>query len=49
MVNTVLSWPTNATRYFSQSTTNLGAVATWGTVSPPPVVVGGQNVVSPGR
>ncbi|MEI7940515.1 MAG: choice-of-anchor D domain-containing protein, partial [Verrucomicrobiota bacterium] len=44
--NMVLSWPTNATGYSLQSATSLGTAAVWGTVSPPPVVVGGQNVVT---
>jgi uncharacterized repeat protein (TIGR02543 family) len=44
--NMVLSWATNATGYSLQATTNLGTAAVWGTVSPPPVVVNGQNVVT---
>ena len=44
--NMVFSWPTSATGYTLQSTTNLGSAAVWSTVSPPPVVVSGQNVVS---
>ena len=44
--NMVLSWPTNATGYTLQSTTNLSTAAVWGVVSPPAVVVNGQNVVT---
>src|ERR1035437_3612243 len=42
----VFSWPTNATGYTLQSSPNLGSAAVWSTVSPSPVVVGGQNVVT---
>ncbi len=43
--NVILTWPTNATGFTLQSITN--AVSTnWSTVSPAPVVVGGQNTVT---
>jgi uncharacterized repeat protein (TIGR03803 family) len=47
----VFSWPTNVagfdyTGYTLQSTTNLGSSAVWGTNSPAPVVVNGQNTVT---
>jgi len=46
----ILTWPTNYAgfsyaRYTLQSTTNLGSSAVWTTNSPPPVVIGGDNVV----
>jgi formylglycine-generating enzyme required for sulfatase activity len=41
----VLFWPTKATNYVLQSTTNLLPVA-WSPVSPAPVVVNGQNTVT---
>ena len=41
----LLTWPTNATGFTLQSTTNLGSSAFWTTVSPGPVVIGGENVV----
>lgn len=44
--NMVFRWPTNFTGYTLQSTTNLGTAAVWSTVSPPPVVVNGQNAVT---
>jgi len=43
--NVILAWPTNATDFTLQSTTNLGSLAVWGTISPGPVVIGGENVV----
>lgn len=43
--NLVFTWPTNATRVFLQSTTNLAAPV-WTTVSLPPRVVSGQNTVT---
>lgn len=42
----IFSWPTSATGFTLQSTTNLGTAAVWGAVSPSPVVVNGQNVVT---
>jgi uncharacterized repeat protein (TIGR03803 family) len=44
--NVILSWPTNAVTFTLQSTTNLIPPAAWNTVSPGPVVVNGQNVVT---
>jgi beta-glucanase (GH16 family) len=44
--NVVLTWPTNATGFTLQSTTNLGSSAVWSTNSPAPVVVNGQNTVT---
>jgi hypothetical protein len=44
--NVVISWATNSTGFTLQSTTNLVAPANWNTVSPGPVVIGGQNVVT---
>jgi formylglycine-generating enzyme required for sulfatase activity len=41
----VLSWPTTATNFVLQSTTNLSPAA-WSTNSPAPVVVNGQNTVT---
>jgi uncharacterized repeat protein (TIGR03803 family) len=46
----ILTWPTNYGAfsydgYTLQSTTNLGPAAFWTTVSPQPVVIGGQDVV----
>jgi DNA-binding beta-propeller fold protein YncE len=41
----ILTWPTNGTGTTLQSTVYLGASAVWNTNSPPPVVIGGQNVV----
>ena len=48
--NMILTWPTNYlsfdyTGYILQSTTNLASPAVWTSVSPSPVVIGGQNVV----
>ncbi len=42
----ILTWPTNATGFTLQSTTNLVSPAVWTTVSPGPVVVNGQNAVT---
>jgi hypothetical protein len=44
--NVILTWPTNATGFTLQSTTNLGSSAVWATNSPAPVVVNGQNTVT---
>jgi len=46
----ILAWPTNYagfsySAYTLESTTNLGSSAVWSTNSPPPVVIGGDNVV----
>jgi hypothetical protein len=43
--NIILTWPTNATSFTLQSTTNLVSRA-WTTNSPAPVVVNGQNTVT---
>lgn len=42
----ILTWPTNATGFTLQSTTNLVSQAVWTAVSPAPVVVNGQNFVT---
>jgi len=42
--NVILTWPANAAGFTLQSTTNLVSPAVWRTVSPAPVVIGGQNV-----
>lgn len=45
--NAILSWPTNAAGFTNlESTLNLGPAASWNTVTPPPVVINGQNVVT---
>ena len=44
--NFVLMWPTNATGFTLQSTTNLVSPTGWTKVSPAPVVVNGQNTVT---
>ena len=44
--NLILTWPTNATGFALQSTTNLGPSAAWSTNSSTPVVINGQNVVT---
>jgi uncharacterized repeat protein (TIGR03803 family) len=44
--NVVLTWPTNATDYTLQSTTNLGSSTTWTNVLPWPAIVNGQNTVT---
>jgi uncharacterized repeat protein (TIGR03803 family) len=44
--NVILTWSTSASGYALQSTTNLGAAAFWGSVSPLPVIVNGQNTVT---
>jgi hypothetical protein len=41
-----LTWPTNATGYTLQSTTNLVSTTVWSNVSPAAVVVNGQNAVT---
>jgi uncharacterized repeat protein (TIGR03803 family) len=42
--NVILTWPTDAAGFTLQSTTNFVS-RVWDTVSPGPVVIGGQNVV----
>ncbi len=42
----ILSWPTGATTYTLESTTNLVSSAGWRTVSPGPVIVGSENTVT---
>jgi hypothetical protein len=42
----VLTWPTNATGFTLQSTTNLASPVVWSTNSPAPVVIAGQNTVT---
>ena len=44
--NVILMWPTNATGFILQATTNLVSAAVWSTVSPAPTVVNGQNAVT---
>jgi uncharacterized repeat protein (TIGR03803 family) len=44
--NVNLTWPTNATGFTLQSTTNLVSPGVWSTVSPAPVIVNGQNTVT---
>ncbi len=44
--NVIVKWPTNATGFTLQSTTNLISPAGWITNSPAPVVVNGQNTVT---
>lgn len=40
----VVTWPTNAVGFVLESTTNLPGL--WSTVSPPPVIINGQNTVT---
>ena len=42
----ILTWPTNATGFTLQSTTNLVSPAVWTTVVPGPVAVNGNNTVT---
>jgi hypothetical protein len=44
--NVIVRWPTNATGFILQSTTNLVSPAVWITNSPAPVIVNGQNAVT---
>ena len=44
--NVVLTWPTNATGYTLQSTTNLVSTTVWSNVSPAAVVVNTNNAVT---
>jgi hypothetical protein len=43
--NIILTWPTNATGFTLQSVTNL-VLTNWTTVSPTPVIVNTNNVVT---
>jgi len=42
----VLTWPTDCVAFTLQSTTNLVSLTIWSTVSPGPVIINGQNVVT---
>jgi uncharacterized repeat protein (TIGR03803 family) len=44
--NAILSWPTNSVGLVLQSTTSLVPSVTWTAVSPGPVVLNGQNIVT---
>jgi len=44
--NVIVTWPTNATGFTLQSTTNLISPVAWTTNSPAPVIVNGQNTVT---
>ena len=44
--NVVLTWSTNVSGFTLQSTTNIASPSVWATVTPAPVVVGGQNTVT---
>jgi len=44
-VNVILTWPTKAAGFTLQSATNL-LPAAWSAVSPAPIVVNGQNIVT---
>jgi len=44
--NVVLTWPTNATGFTLQSTTNLSSSAVWTTNLPSPIIVNDQNAVT---
>lgn len=44
--NLILTWPTNASGFTLQSTTNLDTSALWTTNLPAPVIVNGQNTVT---
>lgn len=44
--NAILTWPTNASSFNLQSTTDLGPSAIWTTNLPAPVVVNGMNTVT---
>jgi uncharacterized repeat protein (TIGR03803 family) len=46
--NVILTWPTNATGFTLESTTNLNPPAVWITNSPTPVVVNTNNIVTNG-
>jgi uncharacterized repeat protein (TIGR03803 family) len=45
-VNIVFAWPTNYSDFILQSTMKLGSSAVWSTISPSPIIVNGQNVVT---
>jgi hypothetical protein len=44
--NVILRWPTNATGFTLQSTTNLVSPAAWSTNLPSPSVINTNNVVT---
>jgi len=44
--NVVLLWPTNATGFALQSTTNLVSPTIWTPVLTPPAIVNGSNAVT---
>jgi len=44
--NVILTWPTNATGFVLEATTNLGAATVWSTNPASPSVVNGQNAVT---
>jgi hypothetical protein len=44
--NVMVTWPTNFTGFTLQSTTNVAPPVVWGTVSPAPVAVNTNNVVT---
>jgi uncharacterized repeat protein (TIGR03803 family) len=44
--NVILTWPTNASGFTLQSTTNLVSPAVWSAVSPAPVAINTNNVVT---
>ena len=44
--NVILLWPTNATGFTLQSTTNLVSTAVWTAVVPGPIAVNGNNTVT---
>jgi uncharacterized repeat protein (TIGR03803 family) len=46
VASVILTWPTSATGFTLQSTTNLGSSAAWATNSAAPVVVNGQYAVT---
>jgi hypothetical protein len=44
--NIILTWPTNATGFTLEFTTDFFSTAVWNTNSTTPVIIGGQNVVT---
>jgi uncharacterized repeat protein (TIGR03803 family) len=44
--NVMVTWPTNFTGFTLQSTTNLAPPVVWGTISPAPVAVNTNNIVT---
>jgi hypothetical protein len=44
--NAILTWPTSASGYALQSTTNLVSASSWVTHAASPVVINGQNTVT---